>query len=101
MEIIKVVDNSCKPAKIVGFASWKIRRSEKETRKPESPKGADPRFLNDFWDKAGPLVERLFNADTDIGLWKLPAWNRADVWKNWTSCEYCQNTKDEVWEDFW
>jgi hypothetical protein len=69
VEIIKVIDNSCRHApKIVGFASWKVQRSVMETKKPKIPRGADPRFLNDFWDSAGPLVEQFFNAETDIGL---------------------------------
>jgi hypothetical protein len=39
-----------------------------EERKPKMPRGADPRFLNDFWDNAGPLVGEFFNGETDIGL---------------------------------
>ncbi|KAE9365665.1 hypothetical protein N431DRAFT_353757 [Stipitochalara longipes BDJ] len=69
VEIMKVVDNSCLPApKIVGFASWKVFRSEKETKKSDLPKSADSRFLKDFWYRADPLVEKLFDLETDIEL---------------------------------
>jgi hypothetical protein len=69
VEIMKVVDIPCLPVpKIVRFASWRVSQGEKEKRKQELPQGADPRFLEQFWEKARSIAEEHCNPDTDIGI---------------------------------